>query len=102
MKFLVLDKGLGPELPERPVSKLIKAKEVFASWVQAGKAESWYHFADRFGGMVILNVESLEELNKMLMDYPTRGIAITEVYPLVDPLLSFERQIAYAEKTEAS
>jgi len=102
MKFLILDKGFCPDAQVRCVPKLREAMKVFGGWVKAAKMESWYHFADRVGGIGIVNVESLEELNEMLIEHPLAGITTTEVYPLVDPHISLARQIAWEERAEAS
>ena len=104
MKFLVVGKGL-PLEPQAALSgvaaMLTESREVFASWAEAGRMESWYHFADRPGGMGILIVESLEELNEMLNNHPAAVITSTEVYPLVDPILGFDRHIAATQTAAA-
>ncbi len=75
MKFLMFD--IGREQVECPEPEVTRAKELFSSWVEAGKMGSWYHFADRCGGIGILNVESLEELNEMVFSHPAAGYTTT-------------------------
>jgi len=97
MKFLIIDKALPPN-PNADTSNIVSmlsgTAKLFSEWVEAGKLEIWYHFADRVGGVGILNVESLDELNEMLFSHPASAITTSEIYPLVDPIPALERHIA--------
>jgi muconolactone delta-isomerase len=56
-----------------------------------GKMEQIWSFAGLQGGGGILNVESLEELDAIMITFPLGPFSKTEIYPLVDLEPSLER-----------
>ncbi|HEY8475752.1 MAG TPA: muconolactone Delta-isomerase family protein [Chloroflexota bacterium] len=87
MRFLIHSQprvGANEELVAQLYPKAVE-------WLKArkseGKLEAVYSFADRPGGVSIANVQSLEELNDLIQDYPLFPVSDLEAMPLID----FER-----------
>ena len=93
MKFLVVSKSKHLVPPE----VMIGVIDAMKSWLQKykEKIEQSWGFADTQGGGGILNVESLEELNLILTEFPMGPFSELQVHGLVALEPSLERlQIA--------
>lgn len=89
MRFLIITK---PKhfVPPDMVALLIDAMGVWRTkW--AGKIEQAWGFAGIQGGGGIANVDSLEELDTMMAEFPFAGASDIEVLPLVDLDASLQR-----------
>ena len=92
MKFLVIVEGV-PGVPLLPPEQSLALTKEQWEWSKkmrkAGKADVVYALADHCGGLTggigIANVESLEDLAKVLSSMPMAGLGSVKVYPLVDP-----------------
>jgi len=90
MRFLIISK-----------TKYMAPPEVMPSLVDATLAwtrkyekqiEQIWSFAGQQAGGGIADVESLEELNTILGEFPLCLFSETEVYPLVDLVVSLQQQ----------
>ncbi len=84
MKFLVVTKSKTPFPPEMAMG-LVDAME---GWVRkytaSGKIEQTWGFAGIQGGGGIVNVNSLEELDAIMTEFPFAPFSDTEIYGLAD------------------
>lgn len=92
VRFLVIDRGGTLMLPPA------EAQTIFSSagdWVRhmmdQGKIEMAYAMAGQMASVMVFNVDSHEELDDMLQDYPLSNYSVFEIYPLSDALHSFEK-----------
>lgn len=84
MKFLVVTKSKQPFPPEMAMG-LIDAMEGWSrKHTASGKIEQAWGFAGIQGGGGIINVNSLEELDAIMTEYPFAPFSDTKVYGLVD------------------
>jgi muconolactone delta-isomerase len=84
MRFLLVTKSKAPFPPEIAIG-LVDAME---GWVQkytaSGKIEQSWGFAGLQGGGGILKVNSLEELDAIMAQFPFAPFSDTEIYGLAD------------------
>ncbi len=87
MLFLVIDKvRIEPVAEEQALSAYKAAQRLFKTLKDLekdGKVKTRYAFADISGGVVILDVESLEELYGTLATLPTNPYVDREIHPLI-------------------
>jgi muconolactone delta-isomerase len=84
MRFLVISKSRSP-LPPDMAASLIEAQERFAEkMVKSGKAEQTFSLAGYIGGGAILNVESHEELDTIMTEFPLGPFSHSKIYALAD------------------
>jgi muconolactone delta-isomerase len=84
MKFLVLW-SLAIERLSEPMLKAVLRVPEYAHPLEAqGKIEKRYHIVGRHGGAWIFQVESNEELERLLAMSPVYNYARYEVLPLAD------------------
>jgi muconolactone delta-isomerase len=87
MLFLVLDKvKLQPVPEEQALSAYNAAQRLFKmlkDLEKDGKLKAKYALADIPGGIVMLDVESLEELYGILASMPTNPYVDREIHPLI-------------------
>ncbi len=84
MRFLVLSKNRMP-LPPGMAVPLIEAMERFVdSMLKSGKAEQVFSLAGYTGGGAILSVESHEELDTVMSQFPLGPFSTPEIYALAD------------------
>ena len=90
MEFLIVSKNKYMTPPE-DVPSLIDAT---LAWTRKydKQIEQIWSFAGQQAGGGIAKVESLEELNAILAEFPLSPFSETDVYPLVDLVASLERQ----------
>ena len=78
-----------------PPDAALGAIDATAPWADkntaAGKIERIWSFAGRPGGGGIANVESLEELDAMMADFPFGAFYDIEISPIVDLADSLQR-----------
>lgn len=82
MRFLVISRNVHP-MPPEAVPSLIDASIAWKRKYE-DKIESIFGFAGTHGGGGIVNVNSHEELDKLMAEYPMLPFADVEIYPLVD------------------
>ena len=84
MRFLVVAKQKNPPPPDMALGLF----DAFAAWVKKysdnKKAEQIWGFAGHPAGGGILNVESFDELDAIMSEWPLNPFSETEVYPLID------------------
>lgn len=87
MLFLVIDKVRIEPVPEEQALSAYKAAQRLFKKLKDlekdGKVKTRYAFADISGGVVILDVESLEELYGTLATIPTNPYVDRETHPLI-------------------
>lgn len=91
MKFLVVTK---PKhlVPPEIVPALMDGMIAFANkYTESGKIEAIWGFAGLAGGAGIANVDSLEELDGIMAEFPLGGFSEIEILPLVDLNDSLQR-----------
>ena len=92
MRFLVHTSSKHP-IPLEMVPPLIDAMTAFANkYTENGKLEDVWSYAGLAGGGGIANVDSLEELDAIMLEFPFRPFSEVEVLPLVDLQGSLQRQ----------
>lgn len=91
MRFLVLTEGKYPLPPEMTP----RIMEGMMSWVdkyqREGKIETIWSIAGRRAGGGILNVDSAEELDRILGEAPLTAFSDVEVLPITDIQGSMQR-----------
>jgi muconolactone delta-isomerase len=84
MRFLVVTQSRTPFPPEMAMG-LVQAVEAWSrKYTASGKFEQIWGFAGVQGGGGIANVNSLEELDAIMTEFPFAPFSTTEVYGLVD------------------
>ena len=84
MKFLVVTKAKMPPPPEIALS-LVNAVDAWAQkYISSGKLEQIWGFAGLYGGGGIGNVNSPEELDEIMSEFPWALFSDTEIYTLID------------------
>jgi len=95
MKYLV---NVSPTLTLIPPEQSANMVKAAMSWCEEnaknGKLECNYIFAEGAGGILIVNVNSHEELFDLLISCPTYPLATWEVKPLCDWKYAFNSVIA--------
>ena len=90
MRLLVVSKG-GKHLP--PPELVLVLVDAMGAWQSkyADKMEQIWAFAGTQGGGGILNVESLEELDAIMGEFPFGPFSEVEILPLTDLGASLQR-----------
>lgn len=82
MKFLVLQ-WIRPQVPIERLTRLTPAQFKYLSELESQrKVEKYYHLIGKQGHMMICNVESDEELSKIIGDDPLFFESERKIYPL--------------------
>jgi muconolactone delta-isomerase len=100
MRFLIIAKSKHLVPPE-VLPGVVDATLAWARKHQ-GKTEQLWGFAGIQGGGGIANVESLEELDTIMTEFPLGAFSELEVYPLVDLEPSLQRVKRAAQAMAAS
>lgn len=91
MRFLVTSKSISPF----PMEAALGMTEAMSQWVEkyqaGGQMEQVWAFAGTQGGGGILNVETPEELDDIMTEYPFAPFSQIDVYPLSDLKRSLEK-----------
>jgi len=90
MKFLIISKNKYMTPPE-VVPSLTDATLAWARKYEKQIEQLWA-FAGQQAGGGIADVESLEELNTIIGEFPLCSFSEMEVYPLVDLVVSLRQQ----------
>lgn len=91
MRFLVISKNKHLVPPE-VLAPMIDAMIAWTTKLQSsGKAEVIWSLASGNGGGAIVNVDSLDELNQLMSEYPLGPVSETEAIPIVDLLPALNR-----------
>ncbi len=83
-KFLVLWKLELGRVPTNLVRAVLRQQDYGARLLAEGKLEVRYHLVGGHGGAWIYNVESNEELDRLLAQAPVYNIATYEVHALAE------------------
>ena len=82
MKFLILQK-IKPPVPIEVLSKLSPAQLKYISELESkGIIEKYYHLIGQQGFMIICNVDSDDELSKIISQDPLFFYSSREIFPL--------------------
>ncbi|MBI2908264.1 MAG: hypothetical protein HYX92_11505 [Chloroflexi bacterium] len=84
MRFLVLVNPKHPVPPEVAVGMSDGVLAWNNKFKESGKLESAWGFAGQMGGMCVLKVDSIEELNAALVSFPPVPFSDVQVIALVD------------------
>jgi muconolactone delta-isomerase len=90
MRFLIVSKNKYMAPPE-VMPSLVDATLAWTRKYEKQIEQIW-SFAGQQAGGGIADVESLEELNTILGEFPLCLFSETEVYPLVDLVVSLQQQ----------
>ena len=92
MRFLVHTSSKHP-IPPEMVPSLIDAMTEFANkYTESGKLEDVWSYGGLAGGGGIANVDSLEELDAIMLEFPFGPFSDVATFPLVDLQGSLQRQ----------
>jgi len=92
VRFLVIDRGGTLELsPSEGEALFMAARDWVKQMMDKGKIELGYAMAGEMASAMIYNVDSHEELDDLLQEYPLSNYSVFEIYPLSDALHSFEK-----------
>lgn len=98
MQFMIITKAASPPPPEM----LLPLNDAMAAWLAEHRGSGKMTHAWSFGGMVggggILDVESHEELDAIMLGFPWGPFSTVEVYPLADLDASLAAGRAVAER----
>ena len=98
MRLLVVSKSVHP-LPMEATGMLLEAMR---GWVRQNtankKMEQSFGFAGLPGGGGILNVNTLEELDAVMAEYPLGPFSDTQIYPLTDLDRSLSNALGVVKK----
>ena len=84
MKFLVNTRTKSP-IPPEMIPALIDAMTAWTNRLtESGKLEAVWGYAGLAGGGGIANVDSLEELDAVMVEFPFGPFSEIEILPLVD------------------
>jgi muconolactone D-isomerase len=104
MKFLLIAKSKEtPPMPPEQVAEAIVAEwQIVHQLLNEGKIEVAYSLAGQKGGMVIFEVESGAELNKIISSLPLYPFLDAQIYPLMtaDEALTQAKEGLEAIKTK--
>ena len=95
MKFLLMVRIKPNAVPNAEMIRI--HKEFIRRLQENGKAEAVYTFAGSNNGMSIVNVDSFEELNDLMIQTPAIAICDIDVYPLADFQKQMDRIIKICE-----
>jgi muconolactone delta-isomerase len=84
MKFLVVTKSKAPFPPEMAMGLVEAVEEWSRKYTTSGKIEQIWGFAGLQGGGGIVNVNSLEELDTIMTEFPFAPFSDTEIFGLTD------------------
>ncbi len=90
MRFLVVSKAKQPPPPEMALGLVDATAEWARKHTASGKMEQVWSVAGAQGGGGILNVNSLEEMDAIMAEFPFGPFSDVEVSGLVDLETSFK------------
>ncbi|MBI2856771.1 MAG: hypothetical protein HYX95_00495 [Chloroflexi bacterium] len=102
MRFLVVSRSKFP-IPAEIALSVVDATIAWAQKYSAsGKIEHIWSFAGMQAGGGIANVESLEELDAILVEFPIGPFSDTQIYPLVNFKDALQRARQAAQRMPAA
>jgi muconolactone delta-isomerase len=97
MRFLVISKPKHLTPPEATVPLI----DAFLAWIdkysKTGQLESIWSFAGSNGGGGVANVDSAEEMDAIMAEYPFAVFSDIEMYPLVNVKEALQRRKQIAQ-----
>jgi muconolactone delta-isomerase len=91
MKFLVTSEPTSP-MPPEAAPGLMDALMAWAKrYTESGEIEAVWATAGKAGGGGIINVDSLEELDAIMVEFPVGVFSEIQIVPIVDLNASLER-----------
>ena len=97
MKFLVISKPKYPVPPERVIPLIDAFMAYIDKYEASGQLEMSWSYAGTDSGGGIANVDSLEELDAIMQEYPFGPFSEVEIIPLTDVKTSIQRTKEYAQ-----
>ncbi len=98
MKFLITTKIVRPAEPHVMMNMMEGTKEWIRHYREEGKMEFVYSLAGNKGGIGLLNVDSNEELDNIMSEFPMAMATEIEVIPLTDVITSLEKMQSQIQK----
>lgn len=92
MRFLIISKAKILPPPEMTPTLVNAVGEWAKKYKANGKLEQAWGFAGLQGGGGIANVNSLEDLDELMVNFPTAPFSDTNIYGLIDFEISEEHQ----------
>ncbi len=84
MKFLVIWYFMQRDVNPAIVKAVLGLRDYAKSLERQGKLESYYHIVGRHGGAWIFDVESNDELDRLIAGMPVYNYAEYHIYPLTE------------------
>jgi muconolactone delta-isomerase len=84
MRYLVVTEQNTPIAPDMVLGLFAAMKAFSARYIAAGKIEQSWSFAGLSGGGAILSVDSPEELDQIMAEFPFGPFSDRKIYSLVD------------------
>ncbi len=92
MRFLAIDRGTIAETePAFDPKIFLEAKEWMEKKMEEGKIAMAYALSGEHASCIVFDVDSLEELDDLLLEYPLSPYSAIEIYGLSDIARSFEK-----------
>lgn len=92
MRFLVIDRGTTAETePGFDPDVFLKARDWTVKKMEEGKIAMAYALSGEHASCIVFDVDSLEELDDLLLEYPLSPYSVFEIYGLSDIARSFEK-----------
>ncbi|MHB0975708.1 MAG: muconolactone Delta-isomerase family protein [Candidatus Aquicultorales bacterium] len=92
MRFLVIDRGTIAEYQSSATPDMfMECKRWVEGQMSAGSIAMAYALAGEQASCYVFEVDSLERLDDLLMEYPLSAYSVFEIYPLSDIGRSFEK-----------
>lgn len=98
MRFLIISHKSHPIPQEAAIPILEAMREWVKRHTASKKLEQVFNFAGLLGGGGIANVNSPEELDAIMAEYPINMFVKTEIYALTDSDRSFVNSIEAVKK----
>ena len=84
VKFLIVTKQKFPVPPEHALALIDAFSAYIRKYKASGHLEAEWSFSGSQGGGAVVNVDTLEELDAIIAEFPLGPFSEVEVYPLVD------------------
>ena len=98
MRYLIVTTARSPFPPDMTIGLLDAMSKFAERYTAAGKIEQTWSFAGLRGGGAIMNVDSPEELDEIMTEFPLASFSKVRVYGLVD----LQKSLDYGKKAMAA